>query len=93
MSAEHARAGASCRAALARWLLATFAMAILIFQYPPSVARVMPPDPTPPAEPPRPPPDPDPLPVPGPGPVPVPIPIEPSLPDYVDVPPVKPIDR
>jgi hypothetical protein len=54
--------------------------------------RVMPPDPTPPAEPPRPSPDPDPLPVPGPGPVPVPIPIEPSLPEYVDEPPVQPID-
>jgi len=56
------------------------------------VDMVMPPDPTPPAEPPGPSPDPDPLPAPGPGEVPVPIPIEPGLPDYVDEPPVRPID-
>jgi len=69
-------------------------MSIFSSQYAPAIEdMVMPPDPTPPAEPPRPSPDPDPLPVPGPGPVPVPIPIEPGLPDYVDVPPVKPIDR
>jgi hypothetical protein len=66
-------------------------MSILIFQYSRIAEDVMPPDPTPPAEPPRPPPDPEPLPIPGP--VPVPIPIEPSLPDYVDVPPVRPMDR
>jgi len=67
-------------------------LAILIFQ---SRGRrlkaVMPPDPTPPAQPPHPSPDPDPPPAPGP--VPPPVPIEPpGLPDYVDVPPVKPID-
>lgn len=77
--------------ALARWLLASSFMSI-IFKYPaPIASMVMPPDPTPPAEPPRPSPDPDPLPGPGPGPE--PIPIEPSLPEYVDVPPVQPIDR
>ena len=51
---------------------------------------VMPPGPTPPAQPPGP--EPDPAPLPGPEPLP-PTPIDPpGLPDYVDVPPVRPID-
>lgn len=66
-------------------------LAVFIFE-PRSLVReaVMPPDPTPPAQPPEPGPDPDPPPGPGPGPA--PSPIEPNLPEYVDVPPVKPID-
>jgi hypothetical protein len=63
---------------------------MLIFEPKRAVEAVMPPDPTPPAQPPGPGPDPDPPPAPGPAPDPVPI--EPGLPTYEDVPPVKPID-
>jgi hypothetical protein len=68
-------------------------LAIFIFE-PRGLVReaVMPPDPTPPAQPPPPGPDPDLPPGPGPGPVPAPEPIEPNLPEYIDVPPVQPID-
>jgi len=66
-------------------------LAVFIFEpRNPVQEAVMPPDPTPPAQPPNPGPDPDPPP--GPGPAPAPSPIEPGLPEYVDVPPVQPID-
>jgi DNA polymerase III subunit gamma/tau len=52
-----------------------------------------PPNPVPPPEVPSPAPDPSPPPAPGvPDPVPLPTPVEPGLPTYEDVPPVKPID-